>query len=270
MALVLENTGVAAGNGGLTVTGNGTTQSGGRIRRKTGADANPTTEGIAMYLSNTKNPSFNWVELVDFTNSAIVARNVAGFLFADSGISGAGSTEGEGPIVFGVPGAANGLQSGTTATIRNAIIAGGYHHNVAFYGQSGTTTLRIERTSPTVLACQISSNSTTTGSDGLLVQLDGTAVGIITIEQCRFRDNRLAAFRGLVSGAATLTATVNGAEFVHGSQGTDGIVLSNANDADLTATISNNVISNFLRCRRDGGAGEWERIIAVRIARHHH
>jgi hypothetical protein len=198
-----------------------------------------------MYLSNTKNPSFNRVELVDFTNSAIVARNVAGFLFADSGISGAGSTAGEGPIVFGVPGGANGLQTGTTATIRNAVIGGGYQHNVAYYGQSGTTTLLIERTSPTVGACDIGNNSATTGADGVMVQLDGTAVGTVTIQQCRLRNNRLAAFRALVGGTATLAATVNGAEVVHSSQGGDGIVLSNADDADVTASITNNNISGF-------------------------
>ena len=51
--IVLDTTGLLAANGGLTVTGNGTATSGGRIRRKTGAD-NLLTEGIGIYLNATK------------------------------------------------------------------------------------------------------------------------------------------------------------------------------------------------------------------------
>ena len=101
VGVVLQNTGLAIGNGGLTVTGiDLVADSGGAIRRKTGADG-LLTEGVGIYLENTKAPSFNRMRLETFDNSGIVARNVAGFLLANSVVRSAGNAAGEGPIVFG-------------------------------------------------------------------------------------------------------------------------------------------------------------------------
>ena len=86
-----------------------------------------------MYLNNTNNPSFNWMELSNFENSAIVGRNVAGFLnCADSGSAvslGTTTASGKGqwfsalPVSAANPTGVNGLTG--AAMIRNAIIAGG-------------------------------------------------------------------------------------------------------------------------------------------------
>ncbi|MCC7181484.1 MAG: VCBS repeat-containing protein [Acidobacteria bacterium] len=260
--IILDNTGTAAQNGGLTVTGNGVAQSGGLIRRKSGADG-IVTEGVGIYLNNTKDASFNWVELNNFDNSAIVGRNVVGFLLSDSVINIAGTTAGilEGPLIFGLPnpGGVNGLLG--TGVIRNTSITAGFEDNVVFFNQSGSMTLVVERTNATPGSCQIGSNSATTGGRGLTLQVEGTAVATATIDRCRFRNNRAIGLLATASDDASLTLLVTGSatdslaksEFVRSptGQGEQGIVVSNAGNADVTATIENAIISNF------GGAGIW-------------
>lgn len=252
--IILDNTGTAAGNGGLTVTGNGVAQSGGLIRRKSGADG-ALTEGVGIYLNATKDASFNWMELTRFDNSAIVGRNVSGFLLANSLVTDAGSTPGvsEGPIVFGLPnpGGVNGLQG--TGTIRDSVISGGVEDNVAFYNQSGTMTLLLERTAPTPGACQIGFNSAVTGQHGLRLQMEGTAAVSATVNRCRFRDNRMAALTATAGDDASLTLIVTGSategllksEFVRQGQGTEGIVVANGGNASISATIENALINGF-------------------------
>lgn len=89
----LVNTGVAAGNGGLTVTGTGTAGSGDAILRKTGADG-LLTEGHAYVLVGTKEPSLNWVQLDELSNTAVVGQNVLGLTITNSSMAGAGTTAG--------------------------------------------------------------------------------------------------------------------------------------------------------------------------------
>lgn len=239
----LDTTGVGPGNGGLTVTGNGVAQSGGFIRRKLGADGS-VTQGLGIYLNNTKNPTLRWMDLNDFQNSAIVVRNVAGFVLANSHVTLAGTAAGESTVTFGAPNPAgvNGVQTGTTATITDSQIEGGYEHNVAFHGQTGTLGLVISRTTPTPGDCLVSLNSGTTGGSGLYVLAEDTAQTNVQVNQCRMRDNRLANVTGRAIGSALLTLSVTGSEVVRGG---DGIVLNNTGDADITATITDNVISGF-------------------------
>ncbi len=250
--IILDNTGVAAANGGLTVTGNGTMQSGGVIARKTGANGS-VAEGVGIYLNNTKNPSFSWMDLSLFDNSAIVGRNVAGFLLANSFINTAGNTAGifEGPIVFGRPdaGGTNGLTG--TGVIRDSQIVGGFSDNVAVYNQSGVLTLAVERTTPTAGDCLIGFNAPSTGRHGLVLQMEGTANASATVNMCRFRDNRSTGVMATATGAANLNLVVTGSasdpsmttEFVHsgGGQGVDGVAVSNSGSASLTARIENGV-----------------------------
>ena len=96
VGIVLEATGFGPTNGGLTVTGNGplppgtpvgTAPTGGRIQRKTGPDGS-TSSGVGIYLNGTKSPSFRWMDLRVFDNSAIFGRDVAGFHLEDSIVEG--------------------------------------------------------------------------------------------------------------------------------------------------------------------------------------
>jgi len=243
--IVLLNTGVAAEDGSLTVTGvDLVADSGGAIRRKVGVFDSANREGIGIYLENTKSPSFNRMRLENFENSGMIVREVAGLLLESSLVSNAGDAAGEAPIVFGLPnpGGVNGLITGTTATIRNTKVELGFEHNLAFYGHSGTTTLRVDRTTPTAGDCQVSTNQPDTGVYGLLAHFEGTAVGTVIVDQCRLRSDRVAALMARALDTATLDVTVSGSEI---SRGIDGLVLTNSDDADLVSTITDNTITAF-------------------------
>jgi len=245
----IVNTGVAPANGRLIVTGNGTALSGGRIRRKSGPNGS-VSAGVGIYLENTRQPSFSWMELTGFDNSAIAARNVAGFQIEHSTITAAGNTGAisEGPVVFGLPisgsnpAGVNGLQTGTTALIRNTIVTGGFEHNIAIHGQSGTTTLRVDRTTAIEGDCEVSTNNDVNGGYGVLAQFEGSAVGSVVVDRCRLRSNRVAGVMARAADAAILNVTVSSSEV---SRGLDGLVLTNSGDAEIVGLVTNNTISSF-------------------------
>lgn len=252
--IVLENTGLGAQHGGLTVVGTGVAQSGGVVRRKAGPDGS-TTQGVGLFMSGTKNPSLRWMEFSGFQNAALVGRNVAGFSIADSSILDAGTSVGlrEGPVVFGVPGPAGVNGATGNVVFRNTSITGGVEDNVMFFNQSGALDLVFDRTTPTPGDCTIGSNSATTGGRGLMVQMEGTATAAVTIAQCRFRNNRTTALQVTASDDADVSLLVTGSptdtsqtsEFIHSQQGDTGILLTNAGNADLTATIENSYLVGF-------------------------
>jgi hypothetical protein len=261
--IVLDTTGLAAGNGGLTITGNGAAGTGGTIQHKTGADGS-TTSGIGIYLNNTKSPSFRWMQLNDFDNSAIVGRSVQGFTLQDSVINGViGTSSGpvEGPINFGLsnPGGTNGLQG--TGLIRNTKISGGVEHNVEFYNQSGNMVLTIDGTtavnagnatdpSDDTASCVIEENSTALGSDGILAEMQDTATATITVDSCLFRDNKSQAMQVNALQDTVVTVTIQNSRATRnngaGGQGNEGFILSNGTNADLTAKIDNNDVFGIL------------------------
>ncbi len=248
VGIYLDSTGIAVGNGGLTVTGTGALQSGGQIRRKSGGNGS-VTSGVGIFLQNTKAPSFSWMELNGFDNSGIVVRNVAGFTLLNSVVRNAGSISGEAPLAMGLPnpGGVNALQTGTTATISDSLVTEGYEHNLSFYAQSGTTTLLVNRTTPTPGDCQVAFNSETTGGSGVYALIEGTGTqAAVSIDQCQVRNNRTANITGLAADSATLTLTVAGSEVVRGG---DGILLSTSGDGQLEGSVENNDIISF------GGAG---------------
>ena len=248
VGIVLDNTGLAVGNGGLTVTGNGTAASGGSIWKKAGANGQ-LTGGVGIYLNSTRNASFSWLDMYHFENSAIVGRNVHGFFLSDSVVDSAGDTAGvnEGPIVFGLPGlvaGANGLQG--VGRIRNTLVSGGVQNNVSFHNQSGDMTLTIESTTGLATGCLVAFNSSSTGENGLLVQLEGTATGTVDVRTCFLRGNRTAALMALASESSNLTVVADGLEVAPtAGLGNQGIVVTNGDDAQLTATIANSTFGEF-------------------------
>lgn len=235
--IVLDGTGTAGGNGGLTVVGNGTAASGGVIRRKSGADGS-ISSGLAIYLNATKTPTFRRMEISDVANGAIVGRNVAGLTMEDSRIEGqVGTTASEGALVFGAPNPSgqNGLIG--TGLLRNVVIEGASGHTAAFYNQSGAMSLQIEGT--TRINCGLGSNSATLGGDGLVLLAQGSATVTTVVNNCQFRGNRHAGIRAYAEDDSTLTLSV-GLTDVHrlAGVGTEGIVVRNADNAALTASIS--------------------------------
>ncbi|MEO8337292.1 MAG: invasin domain 3-containing protein [bacterium] len=79
--IFLSSTGIAGGDGGLTVTGDGgsaSNGSGGTITNMVGADG--ATSGVGIYLSTTKAPSLNYINLSGHQNHGIFGTGVRGGL----------------------------------------------------------------------------------------------------------------------------------------------------------------------------------------------
>ncbi len=246
--IVLSNTGVAAGNGGLTVAGNNVPGSGGQLRRKQGADGS-LTGGFGILLVNTKAPAFHWMYLFEFQNAAIAGRGVAGFTLTNSVIEGfVGTTPGifEGPVVFGEPGPAGANGATGTVQISDTLISGGVDHNLAFYNRSGALTLTINGTAAgETPSCIVTGREGGTGRNGLVVQFEGTATGTLNVERCRIRDNPDQAVLVTAADTSNLTVNLTRSEFVHAARGDEGVVLANAGSAALTATLTDNTMSDF-------------------------
>ena len=167
--------------------------------------------------------------------------------------------------MFGLPGPSGGNGLIGAGTLRNTAIQSGVEHNVAFYNLSGSMTLAIQNTTGLPGGCHIGFNSATTGQGGLAMQLQGTAVGSVecaAVPVPRQPIGRRCWRRR--AAAANLTLAVNGADIAFTGQGIDGVVLSNADDASVTATITGSSFYNLSgqRCparRRPqpGGVGEF-------------
>lgn len=235
-----------SGSGGLTVTGTGTPGTGGTIANKTGGDGAFTT-GNGIYLNSAANIRLASMQLNDFQNSAIRGFSVTGFTLKDSVISGVVGTstgEIEGAIAFGHVGPAfqNGLFG--NSLIDNVNISGSIEHQLEVYNQSGTMNL-------TVTNANIHDNSVAGGSDGIQMEFRGTAQVFTKIDGCSFSNNKSQAIQISSLETANVHATIRRNTVTRGTQGNEGIVLSNGGDSDFTTLIGGptaadgNTISGF-------------------------
>ena len=122
--ITLDNTGTAAGNGGLIVTGTGAAASGGTIQHKTGANGS-TAGGIGIYLNQTRNASFSWMQLNHFDNFAIRGNELNGLTLSNvvvNGTSGNDAGSDEGAVLL--------EDSGGTIAITNSNVSGGFEDNL--------------------------------------------------------------------------------------------------------------------------------------------
>ncbi|HRG17157.1 MAG TPA: hypothetical protein PLB00_14255, partial [Pseudomonadota bacterium] len=262
--IVLDGTGAA---GGLAVKGSGTAGSGGTIQHKTGADEpGGGTPGVyepfgyGIFLRSTSNVSLRHMQLNDFDNSAIFGLSVTGFSLQDSvinGVIGTASGPVEGPIVFGItnPGGLNGLQG--TGLIRNTRISGAIEHGVEFYNQSGAMSLTIDGTNPVseganptsaaddVADCAIGFNSVGLGSDGVQIEMQGTATATIVVDRCLFRDNKSQPIQVAANDNSTIDLTVDESFSRNLAQGNEGILMSNGSNGRLTTHVTNGTFNNF-------------------------
>ena len=122
---MLDNTGTAAANGGLTVTGNGAAGTGGTIQHKTGANGS-TTAGIGIYLNQTKNASFSFMQLNHFDNFAIRAQRAQRVDAQQRG--GERDSTATTPAATKAPCCVE--DSGGTIAITNSNISGGFEDNL--------------------------------------------------------------------------------------------------------------------------------------------
>lgn len=243
--IILSNTGTT---GGLKIKGTGGVGSGGTIANKTGSDGD-LTSGIGISLSNTANVSIDRMQLNDFQNNAIRGLSVTAFRLTNTVINGAnGNNSGgsDGAISFGTsnPSGANGLLgTGASASLIDGVnVSGAIEHTIEVYNQTGSFGLTISNSN-------IHDNSVGSGSDGILIETQGTSTATINIINNDFSNLKSQGIQVTALDGSAADLTITGNELTRGTQGNEGIVLSNATNARLTTLVESNVVSGF------GGVG---------------
>jgi uncharacterized repeat protein (TIGR01451 family) len=236
--IILDNTG---SSGGLTVTGDGATAgSGGTIRNKTGA--NGSSNGVGIWLNQTRDVSLSYVQLNDFDNFAIRGTSVTNFVLANSVINGANGTSAaadEGSVSFD-----NLLGS---ATFSNDSISGGAEDNIVVTNSTGTLDRMM------VTGTTIGANHAITGNDGILVEAQGAAVLRITVDNSTFTSARGDLFQANGLGTSTVdvvftnnTLSNNHPNIVSGGGGTTFSGGSATAVINYTYVISGNTFRDAL------------------------
>jgi hypothetical protein len=171
--IVLNNT----GTGGFSVTGTGALASGGTIVNTTGGDG--AVSGNGVYLNNARSVSLAYMNFSGHGNHAVRGLEVTGFTMDRVRITGTNGTnvagEGEGGVYF------HGLYG--SASITRSYIEGGVLDNVRVVNTSGTLD-RLVMNNDTI------GHNGNTGSDGVFLQADVSAVFKATIQNSRFTGSR--------------------------------------------------------------------------------
>jgi hypothetical protein len=250
IGIVLNNTGASAG---LTVTGTGATAgSGGTIQNG--------STGIS--LTNTRSVSLSNMQLNGFSDYAIRGSGVVGFSLTRttvSGINGDDAGADEGSIRF--------TELTGVASITGCNISGAVEHNVQVVNTSGL----LDRL--TVTGTTFGSMNATTGSDGLLIETQGTAVINATVSNNTFTyaigdhfqfsvnsstTNDVIFSNNVLSNAGTAVSGGGGVRLIGGS-----------NAGPINASLSYDVLNNTIRDSRGtaiavnklGGSGVFAGVI---------
>ncbi len=224
-------------SGGLTVTGTGSATSGGTIQASAG-------NGIT--LSSTTAPSFTDMVVKNNAADGINGSQVTGLTLAGSTVSGNGtpnnvSGEDDDGLDFSPNG--TGSPDGLTGTvsITNSTITGSADNNAVISDTSGTLNL-------TVTGSVFSSDSSTTGNDGLHIDADGSTNATVSVTGSTFTNNFGDHFQFSTDAASTgtdsvtfssntLTTTASGVEG-------GGVVISPFGNSQTTFTVDSNNIQN--------------------------
>lgn len=186
--IILDNTGSTAG---LTVTGNGSAGTGGTIQHKNGADIHSVntdgtfiisgTTGVGIFLRNTKNPSFAWMQLNDFSNLGILGSTVTGLTLdhiITSGVNGSNTNVNEAVMHF------DNLTG--SASITNSTIQGGISDNFSLINTSGT----LNRITFNTVTFGPMDSGNTNGDDSLFIEARNSATINATVQGCNLTSAR--------------------------------------------------------------------------------
>ena len=213
-------------------TAKGGNASGGTIATKDdgGADNSPTV-GSGVYLNNAANVTLRRMRLNNLKNYGIRGLSVNGFTLQYSTVNGANgdtTTGTEGSVAFGSsnPGGVNGLLG--SGLIDNCRISGAVEHNMEFYSQSGNLNPL------TISNSDITDNNVASGSDGILIEMQGTASATVSVRSCLFDDNRSQALQAAANDSSFVDITVDQCALTRTTQGNEGFVLSNGSNGRLT------------------------------------
>ena len=253
--IILINTGstgslVVKGDGNTSRGGNG---SGGTITNKTGGTDGDGTTASAVYVSNGSATLRNMVftRLDNFglyglsVNSVTLQYSqvgaISGSACADAdGDIGSSSGAQDAAIVFGKsnPSGLNGFNNSGTFLLDNLLVRCSIEHQIEIYAQSNNF-------SGTISNSDIKDNSTSFGSDGILIETQGTSSATIAVNGNSFDDNKSQSTQGAANDSSFLDLTINSNTVVRSTQGNEGFLLSNGNNGDLTAHVTNNNISGI-------------------------
>ncbi len=182
--IVLSSTGA---NGGLTVTGTGSANSGGTIQSSTGP-------GIS--LSSTQSVSLSWMRIQNGGDDGIRGSNVNGFSLIQSTVSANGNAANENGLDF--------TELAGSAQITSSTITGSATHNAIIVNSSATLNPL------TVTGSTVSSNSSTLGDDGLQCSVTGTGSITVSVTGSIFTANRGDHFQAVATNAGNLNVTFTG------------------------------------------------------------
>ncbi|HEX8453305.1 MAG TPA: Ig-like domain-containing protein [Longimicrobium sp.] len=234
--IFLNNTGSTAG---LTVTGNGAAATpagtGGTIQNTTGTDGS--TSGIGIYLNNTVNPSFSWMQLNDHAGHAIKGSGLTNFTLVKTRITGTSGNNINGPYYEGAISLTDVVGA---AAVTGSNISGGTLENIRFINTTGTLN-RLVMDGDTL------GHNGTLGGQSVLVEAQGTAVMKVTVQNSRFTGSRDQQFQlNMVgTGANDLVFTNNVLTNSHSNSLAGGVLVSGGGagtNPTLTYNISNNNI----------------------------
>jgi hypothetical protein len=225
--IVLVSTG---SNGGLTVTGDGSTSgSGGTIQNMTGGDGS--TDGTGVHLDRTTGTSLGYMNLSNHTNYAVRGLSASNFSLNRvriTGTNGDNDAAGEGSVVL--------TELSGTNSITRSFISGGVKDNVHVENTSATlTSLSLSQDS-------VQDNSSSTGNYGVAILARSSAQMTVSVGSSFFKGNRAQALRADAGATAAIAITASGNTFVAGApnQGTRGIDLTATADAQVTYDVDAN------------------------------
>jgi hypothetical protein len=208
--ILLNNTGA---NAGLTVSGTGSANSGGTIQR---------TSGDAIALINTRNISFDRMNIQSPLGSGVSGTQVTNFTFTNSTVDNAGDANEESNIAFNTnKTTANNIAG--TLTITGNTLTNSFYSGVDVQSGDGTVT-----------NANISNNTITTTDNGQGINFVGvgTATTVFKLENATINQNNISGTRA--AGIQVQVDSGSGA----GQNGTAGV----PGDATKLVSITNNSI----------------------------
>jgi len=232
--------------GSFAVTGDGATAQNG-----TGGTIQNTT-GNAIQLENVSNISLARMNINNSAANGILGQNVNGLVVDWCILNNNGDAVNESGILLGDPVAGvNGLTGsvpgGSNPTrIANTLVRASGEMNVAIYNNGGT----LAQLDVTNLVSK-DTRTRPLGADGFYFETRGAAVATVNLANCSFSNNFTQGLQVSALAQSVLAINVANCGFTNNNE---GVVLANANDADLIFDLNNNRFFNNLATGASGAA----------------
>ncbi len=231
--------------GSFTVTGDGAAAQNG-----TGGTIQNTT-GNGVQLDNVASVSLARLNINSSAANGVFGQNVNGLILDWCSLVNNGDAADESGIRLGDPVGANGLTGtapgGANPTrIANTLIRASGEMNVAIYNSAGTLA-QLEVTN----VVSKDTRNRPLGADGFYFETRGTAVATVNFTGCSFSNNVTQGIQAAALAQSVLSVTVTNCGFTNNNE---GVVLANANDADLIFDINTSRFFNNLASGQSGSA----------------